>query len=193
MRLTGLLSALFLALGTPTAWAVDLPITAFYGAWQGTGVAANADSLYFFVTPPDMGVDFLPDAPPTTVIFDVEIAPADDGFAVTWTWVILNDGNPDHLERVRLDGSLTFEPSERAGVFEATNSGNPLEADVLSWARIDENTLSMHQMAVFDSGGFILLTYDWTLTSIGLEQGFTRLRDGEPIRSGTVRLTKIAG
>jgi hypothetical protein len=190
MRLTGLLSALFLVLGVATAWAEDLPITAFHGAWQGTGVAANADSLYFSVTPSDLGP---PVTPPVTVIFDVEIAPADDGFAVTWTWVIPNDGDPNNPERVRLDGSLNFEPSERAGVFEATNSGNPLEADVLSWARIDENTLTMHQMVVFDSGGFELVTYDWTLTSIGLEQTFTRLRDGEPIRSGTVRLVKIAG
>jgi hypothetical protein len=190
MRLTGLLSALFLVLGATTARAEDLPITAFHGAWQGTGVAANADNLYLFVTPSDLGA---PVAPPTTVIFDVEIAPADDGFAVVWTWVIPNDGDPDHPERVRLEGSLEFEPSERAGVFEATNSGNPLDADVLSWARIDENTLSMHQMVVFDSGGFELVSYEWTLTNIGLEQVFTRLRDGEPIRSGTVRLVKIAG
>lgn len=176
--MTGFLSAVFLALGTLTAWAEDLPITAFYGTWQGAGVAESADSLYFAMTARD---------------FDVVISAAGDGFAITWTTVIHSGGDPSNPDVRRRESSLTFEPSGRPGVYEATNSGNPVDGEVLSWARIDGNTLSVHQMTLNDGGGFDLSTYNRTLTSLGMELDFQRLRDGEQIRSVTGRLIKVAG
>lgn len=178
MRLTGVLSTVFLVLGTVTAWAEDLPITAFFGTWQGTGVAESADSLYFAITARD---------------FDVAISAADDGFAITWTTIIHSGGDPNNPDVRRRQSSLTFEPAERVGVFEATNSGNPVDGEVLSWAQLDENTLSVHQMILNDRGGFDLSTYNRTLTSLGMELDFQRLRDGEQVRSVTGRLIKISG
>ena len=69
LAIAGLL-AMFVAGG---AQAADLNIKAFFGKFQGGGVAENDDSLYFGVTARD---------------FDVDIQPADTGFSVSWTSVI---------------------------------------------------------------------------------------------------------
>ena len=55
------------------AQAADLGIKAFFGNFQGGGVAENDDSLYFGVTARD---------------FDVDIQPTGQGFSVKWTSVI---------------------------------------------------------------------------------------------------------
>ena len=178
MRVTGLLSALLVMFGALPATAQDAPISAFFGTWQGAGVAENADSLYFAMTTRD---------------FDVTIAPAGDGFTITWTTVIRGGGDPGNPDVRRRQASLTFEPSGRPGVYEAVGSANPVGGGVLSWARIADTTLSIHQMTLNDSGGFELSTYDRTLTALGMELSFRRLRDGEQIRTVTGRLIKTAG
>ena len=178
MRLMGLLATVVLVFGTPIARAADLPISAFFGTWQGSGVAENADSLYFALTTRD---------------FDVVIEDASDGFTVTWTTIIRSGGDPNNPDVRRRQASLTFEPAERPGVFEATESGDPLDGDILSWARINGNTLSVHQMVLNDNGGFELTTYDRTITDVGMELSFRRLRDGEQVRAVTGRLIKISG
>ncbi len=178
MRLIGFLAAMVLVFGTPLARAADLPVSAFYGTWQGSGVAENADSLFFAMTTRD---------------FDVVIEEASDGFTVTWTTVIRSGGDPNNPDIRRRQSSLTFEPADRPGVYESTDSGDPLEGGVLSWARVRENTLSIHQMTLNDSGGFELTTYDRTITDVGMELSFRRLRDGEQVRTVTGRLIKISG
>lgn len=178
MRLTGLLSALFLVMATLSARAADVPISAFFGTWQGSGVAENADSLYFAMTTRD---------------FDVVVAPDGDGFTITWTTIIRSGGDPNNPDIRRRQATLTFEPADRAGMFEATDSGNPVDGEVLSWARIVDNTLSVHQMTLNENGGFELTTYDRTLTGLGMELDFRRIRDGEEVRKVTGRLIKITG
>ena len=178
MRLTGLLAAVFLVFGTLPGRAADAPIEAFFGFWQGNGVAENADSLYFAVTTRD---------------FDVRIEPADGGFRITWTTIIRSGGDPNNPDVRRREATLTFRPSDRPDVFEATASRNPLEGGVMSWARIEENTLSVYQMTLNDRGGYELTSYDRTLSGVGMELAFRRLRDGEEVRTVTGRLIKISG
>ncbi|MBT6119671.1 MAG: hypothetical protein HOH66_17555, partial [Rhodospirillaceae bacterium] len=51
MRIRMALAALaVVALSAPTAWAQNLPLKAFFGHYQGNGIAESADSLYFGVT-----------------------------------------------------------------------------------------------------------------------------------------------
>ncbi len=178
MRMTVLLSTAILMLGTLAARAADLPVSAFFGTWQGSGVAENADSLYFAMTTRD---------------FDVVIEPAGRGFTVTWTTVIRSGGDPNNPDIRRRRASLTFVPADRPGIYASTESGDPLDGGVLSWARIDGNTLTVNQMALNDSGGFELTTYDRTITGSGMELSFRRLRDGDQVRTVTGRLVKIAG
>ena len=112
MRLMGLISAVYLVLGVLPARAADLPVSAFFGTWQGNGVAENADSLYFAMTTRD---------------FDVVIEQAGNGFKITWTTVIRSGGDPNNPDVRRREASLTFEPSGRFSVFEASESGDPLQ------------------------------------------------------------------
>ena len=45
-------------------------------------------------------------------------------------------------------------------------------------------------MALNDRGGYELTTYDRTLTGVGMDFEFRRLRDGEPVRTVSGRLVK---
>lgn len=178
MRLTAFFSAALLIFLALPSQAQDLPISAFFGTWKGSGLAENADSVYFAITARD---------------FDVVIEPDEDGFTITWTTIIHSGGAPADPDIRRRQATLTFEPSDQAGVFEAQDSDNPLEGGVLSWARISGDTLSVYQMTLNESGGFELTSYDRTLNSLGMELEFRRLRDGEEVRKVTGRLIKMSG
>ncbi|MEE8270699.1 MAG: hypothetical protein V3R98_03060 [Alphaproteobacteria bacterium] len=172
-----MLAALLLVAAMPATAAEDLPLGAFFGTWQGHGVAENADSLYFAITTRDL---------------DVVIKPDGDGFEITWTTVIRSGGDPNDPDVRRREATLEFRATDRPAVFEAESSGNPLEGDVLSWARITENTLTVYQMVLNDGGGYDLTSYDRTISDLGMELVFRRLRDGDAVRSVTGRLIKTA-
>ena len=76
---------------------------AFFGTWQGTGIAENADSLFFAVTARDL---------------DVVVEPAGNGFTIEWTAVIRGGGDPNNPDVRRRTSSLVFQPSRRPTTFE---------------------------------------------------------------------------
>jgi hypothetical protein len=178
-RWAGVFAAIALLVGAAAARAQDtLPIEAFSGTWEGSAIAENADSLYFGVTTRDM---------------NVEVRPLEDGFRVAWTAVLRQGGDPENPNIYRRSAELVFRPSDEPNLFEAEGSGNPLEGEVLSWARLHGRTLSVYQLTLNDLGGYELTSYDRTLTGNGMELEFRRLRDGEPVRSVTGRLVKTGG
>lgn len=160
-----------------TALAADLSIKAFYGKFQGGGVAENDDSVYFGVTARD---------------FDVNIQPADNGFSVTWTSVIRGGGTPGKPETRRKTSMRTFKATARPGVWQAVESKDPVTGGELCWARIKDNTLTVYLMVVRDNGAYELQKYARTLLPSGMEMTFTRLRDGDKVRSVKGRLVKVA-
>ncbi len=157
--------------------AADLSIKAFYGKFQGGGVAENDDSLYFGVTARD---------------FDVDIQPTDAGFSVTWTSVIRSGGTPGQPETRRKTSTRTFASTPRAGIWQAIESKDPVSGGELCWARIENDTLTVFLMVVRDSGAYELQQYDRTLLPTGMEMTFTRLRDGDKVRRVKGRLVKVA-
>ena len=167
---------LFLA-ASGAVQATDLSIKAFYGKFQGGGVAENDDSVYFGVTARD---------------FDVSIQPTDKGFSVTWTSVIRGGGTPGKPETRRKSSMRTFMNTARPGVWQAIESKDPVAGGELCWARIKDNTLSVFLMVVGDNGAYQLQQYDRTLLATGMEMTFTRLRDGDKIRRVKGRLVKVA-
>lgn len=169
-------AALFFA-ATGAGQAADLSIKAFFGKFQGGGVAENEDSLYFGVTARD---------------FDVDIQPADKGFSVTWTSVIRGGGVPGQPETRRKTSMRTFSPSSRPGIWEAVESKDPVNGGELCWARITGNTLTVFLMVVRKDGAYELQQYDRTIVPTGMEMVFTRLRDGDKVRSVKGRLVKVA-
>lgn len=173
LAIAGLL-AMFVAGG---AQAADLSIKAFFGKFQGGGVAENDDSLYFGVTARD---------------FDVDIQPADTGFSVSWTSVIRGGGVPGKPESRRKTSMRTFKPSSRPGIWEAAKSKGPVNGGELCWARVKDNTLTVFLMVVRKDGAYELQQYDRKILPTGMALIFTRLRDGDKVRSVKGRLVKVA-
>ena len=117
--------------------AANLSVKAFYGKFQGGGVAENDDSLYFGVTARD---------------FDVNIQPAASGFSVTWTSVIRGGGSPGKPDTRRKTFMRTFKSTARNGADQAIESMDPVSGGELCWARIKDNTLTVFLMVVRDNG-----------------------------------------
>ena len=160
-----------------SAAAADLNIKAFFGKFQGGGVAENEDSLYFGVTARD---------------FDVTVAPNGDGFSVSWTSVIRGGGDPNKPNVRRKTTKRTFAATNRPGIWKAVESKDPVSDGELCWARISGTTLSVYLMVVRDDGRYELQQYDRKLTANGMEMQFTRLRDGDKVRRVSGRLVKVA-
>jgi hypothetical protein len=155
--------------------AQDLPITAFAGRYVGTGVARNDLSEYFALTVRDL---------------DVTIRPRGQGFALSWTTVLREGGDPDNPKVKRKSTALTFVPAGRPGVFRSATQADPMSGRPYAWARIKGNTLTVHSLTITADGSYLIQTYDRTLTGFGMELKFTRVRDGETTRSVTGKLTK---
>ncbi|MFQ5984730.1 MAG: hypothetical protein ACE5LL_04350 [Alphaproteobacteria bacterium] len=159
------------------AAAQDLPITAFAGHFVGTGLARSDLSEYFDLTVRDL---------------DVRITPRDGGFALTWTTVI-RVGDPDDPEIKRKSTAMFFVPAGRPNLFRGAPEVDPLSGRPFAWARVKDQTLTVHWLVITDDGSYEVQTYDRTLTGEGMKLEFTRVRDGEPVRSVTGLLTKEGG
>lgn len=172
----GLAALLILLLGQPgRAAAGDLSIEAFYGNFAGSGIARSDDSDYFGLTVRD---------------FDVTIRPAPNGLSISWTTVIRQGGDPATPDIRRKADSLVFMSTDRAGVYRAANAGDPLSGAPFAWARLADQTLTVHSLAVLDDGGYVMQTYNRTVNDLGMALEFISVRDGETARRVTGRLTK---
>lgn len=166
---------LAVALGAPAAAQDDLPISAFYGTFVGTGVAKSEDSLFYGVTLRDL---------------DVTIGPENGGFAVTWTTVLreASDGGPAQARRKT--GTRVFMTTTKPWLFRADGTGNLLQGDEVGWARIEGNGLLIYLLRLDDKGRYDMQTYRRTLTGSGMDLTFTRVRDGDNVRSVSGKLVK---
>jgi len=162
---------------TASAQKRTLSIAHFYGTFSGGGVAENEDSIYFAVTARD---------------FDVVIAPAGKGFKVTWTSIIRGGGDVEKPEMRKKSTTRNFVPGNRRGEFNGTSSGNPLSGKEVSWARIKDNALIIYLMVIDKKGAYQLQRYERKLVGTGMELTFTRLLDGENVRTVKGRLIKTA-
>lgn len=164
-----------LVAGGAAGAAQDLPISAFAGRYVGAGLARNDLSEYFALTARDL---------------DVTIRPQGGGFALSWTTVLREGGDPDNPNVKRKTTARTFVPAGRPGVFRAVPAVDPLSGQPFAWARIRGQTLTVHSLVVAEDGSYEMHTYDRTLTGQGMELRFTRVKDGETTRSVTGTLTK---
>lgn len=158
------------------ASAEALPIAAFFGTFQGSGIAVSGDSIY---------------APETARDMDVVVRPAggaaDAGFEITWTTI--SRSSTGKVKRKR--EALTFTPDGSAGRFRTLERTDAFGEGGLAWANIDEQTLNVFVMMVEADGGYILQRYARTLSGRGMELVFTRSRDGEQRTSVKGLLVKV--
>ena len=165
-----------LVLAAPlSAQAQTLSPDAFYGHYQGSGIAENEDSLYFGVTVRDL---------------DVRIGPEADGFYVEWTSVIRGGGDPNNPDVRKRSARVAFSPSGKPNVFTSKSATDPL-AGGLIWARILDQTLTVNVMRVSDNGSYTVQTYNRTLSGTGMILNFVNTADGEPLRQVEARLVKV--
>ena len=155
--------------------AEQLSIEAFYGNFQGSGIARTDASDYFGLTLRD---------------FDVTIRPEGSGISISWTTVLRQGGDPDNPDVRRKSNSLTFVPSDLPGVYRATTSGDALAGQPLAWAYVDGYTLTVHSLVVLDGGGYVMQTYHRTLSDMGMALEFISIKNGETARRVEGRLTK---
>jgi hypothetical protein len=124
-----------------------------------------------------------------------EIGPEGKGFKVKWTAVIKRGKEKPRRE----ERTVVFLPASRPDVFASAmrtdQFGNavpldPLAGDPYIWARLDGNKLWMYALFVTDTGGYEMQTYERTLVSGGMDLRYSRIRDGEVLRTVTGKLKK---
>jgi hypothetical protein len=175
MLMVAVLAAGVMLGGSLTSEAKDLPLTAFFGNYKGTGLARNDDTDYFVLTIRDL---------------DVTIQPAGAGFKIDWTTVIREGGTADKPKMKRRSESISFKPAaSRPGLYIAEGSGTPPEGRAL-WAHIAEQTLTISSLVVLEDGDFELHRYDRTLTDLGMELDFLSFHQNGLARRVTGKLVK---
>jgi hypothetical protein len=177
VAILGLIGAI--VVGGRTAGAETVAIDAFFGVWHGNAISESEVSTNFRLTSRDL---------------NVEIRPADGqagAFTLEWATVQRQRGDPSNpREKIKVQTS-TFVPAGKPNVWKAEDSGEPLDAGYV-YARLRDQTLTVYSLEAADDGRLEVHIYKRTLTSLGMELTFTRLVDGEQIRSVKGRLVKFA-
>jgi hypothetical protein len=156
----------------------NLDIKAFAGSFAGSGIADGEDATYYGVTQRDL---------------DVRITPAaDGGFTIIWTTVLRQGGEAQNPIVRRRATTMTFVPGPRQGMFRATDSGDALKGEMVSWARIARNTLTLYQFTILPDGRHEVQTYARTVSGSGMDLVYTRVADGERQRRVRGKLVKNA-
>ncbi|MBV8654322.1 MAG: hypothetical protein JO255_22870, partial [Alphaproteobacteria bacterium] len=166
MKIARWIVALVLALGlTGSVRAADQPPgpEAFYGRYQGTGLAQDPNAMAFGFDQRD---------------FDVEIGAAKGGFFITWTTVIQS---PAGKAIKRKTSRVVFKPSGRPGLYIDVAAAAGIQ-DGVSWASISGNALTVRVLAILDDGTYQVQTYERSLTKDGLYLVFRDDSDGGVIR-----------
>ncbi|HYB10943.1 MAG TPA: hypothetical protein VEJ16_14845 [Alphaproteobacteria bacterium] len=178
----GFLVLLLIGLSHSAADAESITIKAFYGTYEGSGIAKNADSLYFGVTDRDIGV---------------VIHPEGNGFSISWTTVLHAGGNVQNPKVKHRADKLSFVPvsggtqPSRVAQWHATQMPDPMSGNPYAWARLEDTKLTVYMLTIDPDGRYEVQRYDRTLVAGGMELTFTDVRDGEPIRVVRGKLVKV--
>jgi len=173
---TLVLSAAMLAM-VAGAHAASVDFTAFFGEYEGGAVSENDGE----VRKRDLRV---------------KISAFRNGFTVNWISVTKRPNG----KLKRKEYAINFLPTRRANIFRSGERkdlfGNavpmdPLKGDPYVWARIHDETLTVHALHVLEDGGYEMQTYARTRTAEGLSLSYSRVRDGEVLRTVTGTLTEV--
>jgi hypothetical protein len=178
MRLRWWLAALLMLGSAQFAHAQStLSIKAFFGAYSGTGVAENKDSVFFGVTQRD---------------FDVVIHPEGAGFSLAWTTIAREGGDPDKPKVKRKQDQVSFVPGPVPGTWRTAAEPDPFSGAPVIWARIERTTLIVNVLTIDPQGRAELQRYARTISGGGMDLVFTTYLDGERTRTVKGKLVKNA-
>ena len=124
------------------------------------------------------------------------IGPLNQGFTVAWVMNIHRvSGKEKHVEY-----KMTFLPTDRKSLYSAAMRMdafgnavplNPIKGDPYVWARIDGQILSIYAMTITETGGYDMQVYDRKLVPGGMDLKYSRVLDGEVLKTITGKLKKI--
>jgi len=163
------------ALGLTSVAPADEPKgpEAFYGRYQGTGIARDPTAMAFGFERRD---------------FDAEIGAAEGGFFVAWTTVMQSlTGKKAKRKSTR----MLFEPSGRPGIYLERDAAAGI-ANGYGWASISGETLTVWELAILDDGTYEVQSYQRSLEKDGLDLVFKSDRGGTLIKIVTAYLRKQA-
>lgn len=118
----------------------------------------------------------------------VQISKTKTGFNIDWT---ASTSKPNREPKVK-KYSIDFLPTSRSNVYAAAMKTNvfggkqpldPMKGDPYVWSRVTGDTLTVFALLIRDDGGYELQVYDRTLVSDGLQLKYSRIRDGQPLRT----------
>ncbi len=168
--------AVGVVLGAATAEAQD-GIQRFYGGYVGEAVSESGDGL-------------------DKRDINAEIAPQGKGFKVSFTVIVKRGSEPPRRDEY----TIAFVPTKRPGIYGSAMRmdvfGNavpkdPLVGDPYMWARVDKDKLWRYALFVTENGGYEMQTYEYTLVPGGMNLRYSRVRDGEILRTVTGKLKKV--
>ncbi len=162
----------------PPAASKGVPISAFFGVFRGSGVAQSEDSDYFRTAVRDTAIE-------------IRAAEA-GGFKLAWS-TTTRGGDPANPKTKVKTTEVTFKPAAgKPNVFESVQQGNPVAGGDVIWARLSKQTLTVYALTTGEDGSYELQKWDRTLQGTGMAMVYTRLRDGEQVRTVKARLVKDA-
>lgn len=160
-----------------TAAAADLGVEAFFGEYEG-----------------DTVMDF--DGELRKRDLQVKISPHENGFTVSWISVTRKANG----KLKRKEYSIDFLPTRRGNIYRSGERkdffGNavpldPMKGDPYVWARLDEDTLTVFALHVLEDGGYEMQTYARRRIPGGLDLKYSRIRDGEMLRTVNATLIEV--
>jgi hypothetical protein len=166
MRALALCAAMAIA---TAAEAAPAEIALFFGEFEGQAVSENAGEI-------------------RKRDLRVKISPFESGFTVNWVSVTKRSNG----KLKRKEYSIDFLPTRRHNIFRSGERkdmfGNavpldPLKGEPYVWARIHDDTLAVYALHVLEDGGYEMQTYARTRIPEGLSLQYSRVRDGEILRT----------
>ena len=126
----------------------------------------------------------------------VAISARDGGFNISWIAVIRKaDGRVKRTEY-----SIDFQPSQRENIYRSAMRRNmfgqaspldPMKGDPYVWAVIEGDELKVHALHITDTGGYEMQVYTRRITDTGMAIEYSRVRNGEILRTVTGDLKRI--
>ena len=174
-RLLGLVGSVLLT--AAIAQAQGGGVERFYGTYAGDAVSESGDGL-------------------DKRDINAEIAPQGKGFKVSFTVIVKRGSEPPRRDEY----TIAFVPTKRPGIYGSAMRmdvfGNavpkdPLVGDPYMWARVDKDKLWRYALFVTENGGYEMQTYEYTLVPGGMNLRYSRVRDGEILRTVTGKLKKV--
>ncbi len=164
----------------------------FFGTYAGTSLMPSAEML-----PRDLRVSIKPAAA--------------DGFTIEWQSTLFKyreaqrrksqfvefrptTNDPSLYQAVPREGTGDG-PGEATGdaTGEMGPSATPLDGGPLAWAYVQGKTMSIHVLTIVENGGYVLQSYDRTLTRDGMNLYFARVRNGTVEQRLRGEFTRIDG